>query len=157
MSIYVLEDQKKTWGVFTDRVLLFSAYSTLLEVGQHGMRVREFRPNTGLVLKEWSDNKTILKEFSIVPQQIAKDESMVKTDAIPKAAKRQVERVLDQYRTFSENLALFKRLDTTEKQDLPELLRPHFEIFTDIVRLDVPDSEAFGYFVDRTNLSSQED
>ena len=161
--MFVLFDSKtqKIWGVFADRVLLFSTYMVLQEAAANvPLSIKEYKPNTNLTLNTWSTHKSIMKEFSILPSptssDTAPDTGAVGPSNVPKAMKSQVDKLFNKYNSFVENFKIFKQMECKTKKDAPQLLQPYFDIFTDLVRLNVPEVEAFGYFMDRITPPTEE-
>lgn len=149
-SIFVLAQAETIWGVFLDKTLLFSMYDNLKRSSRFkGLCVTEIRANTNLTVGEWIDDEAIVAQFGLTPTTSKKKEET--TPAVPKALRAPWDRMVRMHSAFVEQLALFRKLAPFEK-GVPELLRKYKDVYADIIRLEVPDDEAFAYFLDRTEI-----
>ena len=158
--IIVEENNAKIWGIFTDTTQLASTYLNILELNPSKILiVKEYISNTNIVKCSYKTKKEILNLCKL--QWLDKSEDKKENDSVesidyPRAIKREVDKIIEKYNIFSENLKTFYRLlenkvftldDEIEK--IPILFQDKFEIYKDIVLLKVPDNEAFEYFIDR--------
>ena len=154
-TCFILFDEKtKTvWGVFTSKHLLYSMYHNLQSICQGvNLFVKEYLLDTNIVVTQFNSPDSIRQSFNPYTDNAEKDAST----SVPTELKSEFEKLQTRYSDFNNNFKLFKQfiadgvltLDTNIK-DVPHLLRNRFEVFSDIVRLNIPGEEAFGYFMDR--------
>lgn len=154
---YILQDDtEKVWGVFNDKVLMYGMYENLTSLipKNRTISILLLTMNTNTVIKEWKDVTEIKKQFH--PSKFQCDANETKSEQIPKELRQEWCKLNRRLSEFKGNFDVFKKmlkdglisLDT-DINDVPELLRDKYNIFSDIIRLEIPEDECFGYYMDR--------
>lgn len=154
-DVYLLEDSNgAVWGIYTDRDLLYGMYENLQAANPELlMKVSQIRVNTNIKVAEWTGAENI----SGAHHPCRKDPAWSgNTAVVPKELRLEFGRLQTRLKEFKDGFAAFKRmleegvlrLDSSP-DTIPALLKKKYPIYRDIVSFNVPDDEAFGYFVDR--------
>ena len=162
--VYVLSEIQsgKLWGIYEDLTLLLNSYLNLRALNLYDLQIKKLILNTNIIHEIVDTHQTIL-DYCHFKSPIhhksttnGQDPNTTIEKKYPKAIIPQIEKVEQQYSIFLSNLKTFHQLidDKVFTLDssvdmVPELFRDKFEIFRDIVLLNVPDEEAFTYFHDR--------
>jgi hypothetical protein len=149
--LFVLTEKNKgkVWGVFEDTNHLMSIYRCVKELKVDAkLVVTQFLLNTTIVVHE-ADSEDAVTELCGYQSRSCKQD-------LPREILPEIQRVKEKLSIFKDNMNTFKRLlddgvITLESDfdQVPELFRDKFDIYRDIIRLDVPETEAFSYFNDR--------
>lgn len=154
-DIFVLLGKDKIWGIFTETSLLYSMYENLLCAAPNlELKIQQIKLNTNTLLHEWTDDAVIKRSYH--PKDDILHKQLNSQELVPHELRHEVSKLKVRLGEFQENLKIFKKmledglltLDSPKEQ-IPQLLRDKFYIYRDIVRFDVPDEDAFGYFIDR--------
>lgn len=153
-DVYLLLDSSCVWGVFSDKDLLYGMYSNLRKANPvMELKIQKLRLNSNIVLEEWKNEAEITKDHhpnggdSVLNKDITQ---------VPPDLKIEFTKLQTRLSEFKTNLSVFKNmLDDgvltldSEGQQIPLLLRDKFHILCDIIKYNVPEADAFGYFADR--------
>jgi hypothetical protein len=151
-SCFVLLERNtnKLFGVFTDKVLLYSMIENIIDLAPSKMlTIKEIVINTN-VTKNTYDSQSIKELLPFNTKTFSSDTN------IPIDIKFEVDKIKNKFNIFKENFKVFKKLledkvitleDDIEK--VPELFKDKYEIYRDIEVLKVPEKEQFQYFIDR--------
>lgn len=141
----------RLWGVFHDPKLLYSMYENLEGLLNKTLCIRMMRMNTNTILYEWKGSEAIHKKFG--PER---EEPKHQEEVIPKELRLEWSRLKTRLSEFKTNYDLFRKMvsegvlsTTADVEDIPFVFRDKYTIFCDIYRMDIPEDEAFGYFLDR--------
>lgn len=156
--VYVLDNSKnnRLWGVFSDPQLMYSMYQNLVAVAdprQQSLRVRLLGINTNTVYKEWLEEEDIYNAFHPESSRVSSDDA---SEVVPRELRLEFGKLKTRYSEFKSNLSIFRKmLDErviafdSPSENIPPPLQKGFDIYCDIVRFNVPEEDAFGYFIDR--------
>lgn len=151
-DVYLLCDEKSVWGVFSDKDMLFGMYSNLKKANKSlHLKIQKVRLNSNIIIEEWDEDSEIVKAHHPCGGETTKDNI-----SIPTELKLEFTKLQTRLSEFKNNMNVFKNMVddgvlTLDNQieDVPLLLRDKYHIFCDIIKFEVPDDDAFGYFVDR--------
>jgi hypothetical protein len=157
-EVFLLEDDnKRVWGVFDDRVLLYSMYQNLVSAlgRDRALSIRMLSMNTNTVIRQWLTPQEIYDTFH--PEKAKRPTEQVSGQVnVTKEVRSEWKKLQARHSEFKSNLDVLKKM-LGEKllsvdspiDEVPELLRDKFYVLKDIIKLDIPQEDAFGYFMDR--------
>jgi hypothetical protein len=151
-DVYLLCDSNSVWGVFSDKDMLFGMYSNLRRANTTlNLKVQKLRMNSNIVIEEWTDDDDIVKAHHPCGGDTTKDNVQ-----IPSELKLEFTKLKNRLAEFKSNIQVFRTMIDegvlsldSNVDEVPLLLRDRFHIFCDIIKFNIPDEDAFGYFVDR--------
>lgn len=153
--VLVNRDTGDIWGVFTDTQLLFSMYKnlSLLDKTLH-LSIKEYMCNTNLVVSEISEPEKVDTKYN--PRAPNKEDTDNQALSVPPPLRNEFTKLQCRFNEFKQNFNVFNQLlgenvihCNSSKDDIPFLFRDKFDIFVDIVKMDMNEDDAFGYFMDR--------
>lgn len=156
MFVLLEQESGRIWGMYDDTNHLLSTYLSVTELKPSvRLAVNQYIINTTIVRDQFNTKESILKLCGYTPPRVADLDETTST-SVPREILAEVERVKERFSLFTGNMIAFRRLLDqgvitldSPAESVPELFRDKFEIYRDIVRLEVPDNEAFTYFMDR--------
>ena len=153
-DVFVLLGGSKIWGLFSDKALLYSMYENLTRAAPTlELKIQQIKMDTNILVKEWDNESDIRSEHHPCDLPGSKK---VDQEVIPTELKLELVKLKTRLSEFTQNMKVFRKmlddgvlsLDSS-LSDVPKLFRDKYYVFRDIVKFNVPDDDAFGYFTDR--------